>query len=204
VDEHPTSDQRSPISTLVERVEHDGRLDPLVGKMGPPARRIAVGPLAPLLRGDPLGHALHPMLTDLPIGFFTSSFLLDVVGGRRARRASRTLIGVGLISLVPTAAAGLVDWDAIPDTPRRRAGAMHAAFNGAAGLLYFWSWWQRRQDHHVRGIGLGVAGAALASAAGFLGGHLAFGRRVGVGERGEPDTPAELGDEHALDRTIGV
>jgi uncharacterized membrane protein len=143
------------------------------------------------------------MLTDLPIGFFTSSFLLDLVGGRRARRASQTLIGVGLISLVPTAAAGLVDWDAIPDAPRRRAGAAHAAVNGAAGLLYLWSWWQRRQDHHVRGVGLGLTGATLASAAGFLGGHLAFAQHAGVGERGEPNTSAERDDEHALDGKIG-
>ena len=158
---------------------------------------------APLLRGDPLGHALHPMLTDLPIGFFTSSFLLDLVGGRQARKASQRLIGIGLISLVPTAAAGLVDWESIPDAPRRRAGAAHAAFNSAAGFLYLGSWWQRRQDHHLRGVGLGLAGATLATVGGFLGGHLAFAQHAGVGERGEPDTPAELEDEHALDGKIG-
>jgi uncharacterized membrane protein len=203
VDEHPTSEEPNPLAKVVDRVEHDRRLDALVDKLGPLARRVADGPQASLLRGDPLGHALHPMLTDLPIGFFTSSFLLDLVGGRRARRASQTLIGVGLISLVPTAAAGLVDWDAIPDAPRRRAGAAHAAVNGAAGLLYLWSWWQRRQDHRVRGVGLGLAGATLASAAAFLGGHLAFAQHAGVGERGEPDTPAEREDEHALDGKIG-
>ena len=203
MDEHTTIRGSQPAVQLVERVEHDTRLDRLVDKLAPLARRIANGPQAPLLRGEPLGHALHPMLTDLPIGFFTSSFLLDLVGGRRGRHASQTLIGVGLISLVPTAAAGLVDWDSLPDTPRRRAGAVHAACNGAAGLLYLWSWWQRHRDHHVRGIGLGLAGATLASVGGFLGGHLAFAQQAGVGERGEPDTPAELEDEHALDGKIG-
>jgi uncharacterized membrane protein len=201
VDEHPTD--RSPLSSFVERVEHERRLDVLVSKLAPLARRIANGPPAPLLRGDPLGHALHPMLTDLPIGFFTSSFMLDLVGGRRGRHASQRLIGVGLISLVPTAAAGLVAWDALPDTPRRRAGAAHATFNAAAGLLYLWSWWQRRRDHHARGIGLGLAGATLASVGGFLGGHLAFAQRAGAGERGDRETPAELEDEHALDGKIG-
>ena len=203
MDDHQTSQERLPLAEFVDRAEHDRRLDSLVDKLGPLARRIADGPQASFLRGDPLGHALHPMLTDLPIGFFTSSFLLDLVGGRRARHASQTLIGIGLISLVPTAAAGLVDWDSIPDAPRRRVGAAHATFNGAAGLLYLWSWWKRRQDHQVRGIGLGVAGATMASAGGFLGGHLAFAQRAGVGERGEAERPAELGDEHRLDGKIG-
>src|SRR6187402_3905469 len=101
MDEHPTSNDPNRLAGFVERVEHDGRLDALVSKLGPLARRIADGPQAPLLRGDPLGHALHPMLTDLPIGFFTSSFMLDLAGGRRGRHASQTLIGLGLISLVP-------------------------------------------------------------------------------------------------------
>jgi uncharacterized membrane protein len=203
VDEHPTLEQRDPLAKFVASVEHDGRLDAVVTKLAPLARRIAHGPQASLLRGDPLGHALHPMLTDLPIGFFTSSFLLDLVGGRPARQASQRLIGFGLISLVPTAAAGLVDWDAIPDAPRRRAGAAHAALNSAAALLYLSSWWQRRQNRHLRGVGLALAAATVTSAAGFLGGHLAFAQHTGVGERGEPDTPAELEDEHALDGKIG-
>jgi len=203
MEERPSADQPTPLIKLVERIGHDSRLDALVERLSPFARRIADGPQSSVLRGDPLGHALHPMLTDLPIGFFTSSFMLDLVGGRRGRHASQTLIGIGLISLAPTAAAGLVDWDSLPDTPRRRAGAAHAAFNGAAGVLYLWSWWQRRQDHHLRGVGLGFAGATLASAAGFLGGNLAFAQRAGVGERGEPDAAADLEDDHALDGKIG-
>jgi uncharacterized membrane protein len=185
----------------VERLAQDRRLDNLVKTLGPVARRIGDAPQASMLRGDPLGHALHPMLTDLPVGFFSSSFLLDLVGGRRSRRASQTLIGAGLISLVPTAAAGLADWDAIPDASRRRTGAAHAALNGGAGLLYIGSWWQRRRGHHLRGIAYGLAGATLASVAGFLGGHLAFAAGVGVGERGGPDVAAV--DAHALDGQIG-
>ena len=193
----------APLAEFVERVEHDGRLDALVSRFSPLARRLGSGPLAPMLRGDPLGHALHPMLTDIPIGCFTSSFLLDLLGGRRSRRASQALIGLGLISLAPTAAAGLADWDSIADAPRRRVGVVHAAFNVVAGLIYFWSWRQRRRDHHVRGIVIGLAGATVASAGGFLGGHLAFARGAGVGERGEPETAGALDDEHALDGKIG-
>ena len=41
-------------------------------------------PSADLLRGRPLGHALHPALTDLPIGFWTSAAVLDVVAAGTA------------------------------------------------------------------------------------------------------------------------
>ena len=39
-------------------------------------------PLKDALSGTWLGHPLHPLLTDLPIGFWTSAFTLDLVGGR--------------------------------------------------------------------------------------------------------------------------
>ena len=47
-----------------------------------------------VLGGDWLGHPLHPLLTDLPIGFWTSSFVLDFAGKRAAgaqlsRRSAR-------------------------------------------------------------------------------------------------------------------
>jgi len=206
VSEHVTSEERATLSQLadlVDRVEHESRLDGLASMLSPLANRLSAGPQAPILRGDPLGHALHPLLTDIPIGCFTSSCLLDLVGGRRSRRASQALVGIGLLSLAPTAAAGLVDWQPIADSPRRRAGAVHAVCNTVAGLLYFWSWRQRRRDHHFRGVAIGLAGAAVASVAGYLGGHLAFARHTGIGERGEPESPALLEDEHALDGKIG-
>ena len=193
----------APLAGFVERVEHAARLDAVARRLSPLATRLANGPQAPILRGDPLGHALHPLLTDIPYGCWTSSFLLDLLGGRRSRPASRTLIGIGLISFVPTAAAGLVDWDSVADDPRRRAGVVHAAFNSGAAILYSCSWWQRRRNRHVRGIAYGLAAGAVASVGGFLGGHLAFADATGVGERGQPADPAVLDDEHALDGKIG-
>src|SRR3954447_12122372 len=53
------------------------------------------------LGGDWLGHPLHPMLTDLPIGFWTGSFLLDIFGGRKSRRASAAFVGLGVASAAP-------------------------------------------------------------------------------------------------------
>jgi uncharacterized membrane protein len=120
-----------------------------------------------------LGHPAHPPLTDLPIGFWTSAWLLDIVGGKRSARAARRLIGAGVLSAVPAVLTGL--GDAAPMTnARRRIAVVHAGFNAAATAAYAMSWWSRRGDRRATGILLGMVGATLATAGGYLGGHLAF------------------------------
>ena len=51
---------------------------------------VPAGPVKDALSGIWLGHALHPLLTDLPIGTWTSAVLLDWLGGGRAPRPPRT------------------------------------------------------------------------------------------------------------------
>jgi nitrite reductase/ring-hydroxylating ferredoxin subunit/uncharacterized membrane protein len=131
------------------------------------------------LSGTWLGHPAHPMFTDLPIGFWTSAFVLDFIGGRRVRHASELLVALGVVSALPTAATGAADWS---DTqgPSRRVGLVHAAANSSAVALYAWSWAARRRNRHARGVALGVLGATAATIGGFLGGHLLSRRGVGV------------------------
>ena len=74
----------------------------------------------------------------------------------------------------PTAASGLSDWSTIKEEPTRRVGAVHAALNSGALVVYFLSWRQRRRGHHGRGVVLGMMGAGLATASSYLGGDLAF------------------------------
>ena len=62
-----------------ERNPIDDVADRLLDKVG---RSLAEGPLGGLLKGDWLGHPLHPMLTDLPIGFWTSAVTLDFLAPR--------------------------------------------------------------------------------------------------------------------------
>jgi hypothetical protein len=132
------------------------------------------GPVKDALSGTPLGHALHPFLTDLPIGTWTSATLLDLVGGRAARPAAERLIATGVLAAVPTAASGLNDWaDTTPaDAGVRRMGAVHAVANVAALGLYSASLAARRRDRHGRGVALGLAGIGALTVGGHLGGHL--------------------------------
>jgi nitrite reductase/ring-hydroxylating ferredoxin subunit/uncharacterized membrane protein len=161
------------------------------------------GPVKDALSGTPLGHVLHPLLTDLPIGTWTSATLLDLVGGRAARPASARLIATGLLAAVPTAASGLSDWaDTTPASDSvRRVGAVHAIANVAALGLYAASLAARRSDRHGRGVVLGLAGAGALSVGGHLGGHLSYAKGVGVDMTAFEDAPAdwtEVYDDGAL------
>lgn len=132
-----------------------------------------------VLSGTWLGHPLHPMLTDLPIGFWTSSFVLDLVGGKAGREASKRLLGLGILSALPTAAAGLSDWS---DTlgEERRIGGVHAVANAVALALYTRSWLARRRGAWFRGVVLGLLGAGAATVGGYLGAHLVYRKGVGA------------------------
>jgi nitrite reductase/ring-hydroxylating ferredoxin subunit len=139
--------------------------------------RLGHGPVRDLLTGRWLGHAVHPVLTDLPIGFWTSAFTLDLVGGKRSRKAAQRLLGIGVLCALPTAAAGAADWS---DTtgPERRVGLVHAGLNSAALACFGASWLARRKGRHGRGVLYGLAGSAFATGGGFFGGHLV--QRMGL------------------------
>ena len=128
----------------------------------------------PALAGDWLGHPLHPLLTDLAIGFWTSSWVLDLIGGRRGSRAATLLVGLGVASAAPTVASGLVDWRGM-DERKQRVGVVHAAANATATALYAASFVQRCRGQRARGIATGMVAAGVATVGGYLGGHLAFG-----------------------------
>lgn len=148
-----------------------------------PARRDA-------LQGRWLGHALHPVLTDLPIGFWVSTTVLDLVGGKKSRPAATRLLGLGVLTAVPAVVTGYAEY-AETGQRDRRVGTVHAVSNATAVALFASSLKARRSDHHRRGVLLALAGSGAVSFGGFLGGHLSAGRKVGtrhpVFERGQSD-----------------
>ncbi|QWZ06844.1 hypothetical protein KRR39_15105 [Nocardioides panacis] len=111
------------------------------------------------------------MLTDLPIGLWTSAVTLDLVGGRSARPAATRLVGLGLLTAGPTAWSGWADWTTL-DEPRQRVGVVHAVTNGVAVALFASSWLARRRGAHGRGRTLGLAASSVLAVGGYLGGHL--------------------------------
>jgi hypothetical protein len=134
------------------------------------------------LRGAWLGHALHPLLTDFPLGAWMSASFLDLFGGREARGPSRRLIGFGLLVAVPTAASGLAEWQTTRGAGARRVGVVHAAVNGTATVLYGSSWVARHRGSHRLAVGVGVGGGLVATLGGYFGGHLSLVRKVGTAD----------------------
>jgi nitrite reductase/ring-hydroxylating ferredoxin subunit/uncharacterized membrane protein len=146
--------------------------------------------LKDLLSGTWLGHPLHPPLTDVVIGAWTSALLLDLLGGDYSEEAANRLIAAGILAAVPTAAAGLSDWAELRGGTRR-VGVVHATGNVTALVLHILSWRARRRHRRRGGIALSALGYCVATFSAWLGGHLSFGKGVGVNQTAFEDGPAD-------------
>jgi len=109
-----SSNARPPaIVSWTLRLENAAALDAPVQAIEPTIRAVfGTGTRASVLRGDWLGHAVHPLLTDLVIGTWTSATLLDLFGGRESSIPAQRLIGTGLLAVGPTAWSGWAEWSA--------------------------------------------------------------------------------------------
>lgn len=164
---------------LTLRLEDTDALDAAVDAIEPAIRMaFGTGTRAALLRGDWLGHAIHPLLTDVVLGTWTSATILDLVGGPESTAAAQRLIGTGLLAVGPTAWTGWSEWSGA-GTRDKRVGLVHAVTNGLAVNIYAASWIARRRGRHDLGAGLAMGAAVVAAAGAYLGGHLAAARAVG-------------------------
>ncbi len=168
------------VHDLLERLHGLDTLDPAAK---PLSRKVAAAvrprPVKDLLSGSWLGHPLHPLLTDVPVGAWLSALVLDFTGGRRSQEAADRLIALGIVAAVPTAAAGLSDWSDYLGA-ERRVGLVHATANAAAVACYGLSLLARRRGSRTKGVALSLTGAAALVVGGYLGGHLSYVRGVNV------------------------
>src|SRR5512133_2784926 len=125
-------------SRAVDALESVEALDGAALKLaGAVSNAVPVGVPRDALSGTWLGHALHPLLTDVVIGSFVSATLLDLLGRDDSGRASERLIEVGLVAAAPTVASGLTDWalTVYGDRRTRPVGLVHASANLTASGL---------------------------------------------------------------------
>lgn len=170
----------SPLATAVRRIQGSRLLDSPAGALASVSDAVVARPRTKsVLLGEPLGHALHPLLTDFPLGSWTSTSLLDLFGGRRARPAATGLLAFGVATAVPTVLSGLAEFRETSGMVRRVA-VVHAAVNSTALALYSSSLVARLRGRHTRAVALGVAGGIVATAGGYLGGHLSLVLKVGT------------------------
>jgi nitrite reductase/ring-hydroxylating ferredoxin subunit/uncharacterized membrane protein len=145
--------------------QFQGLLNTAVSQGGPAAQRVKNW-----LNGIFLGHALHPALTDVPIGAWFCGSLLDLVGARREADAAMT---IGVLAAVPTALAGAADWADTSEEPRR-IGFVHAVLNSGALALMVGSLFARRGNQRGLGIGLSTMALSLTTFSAWLGGELVY------------------------------
>jgi nitrite reductase/ring-hydroxylating ferredoxin subunit/uncharacterized membrane protein len=128
-----------------------------------------------------LGHPLHPVFTDVPIGAWTTALALDVAanGEPGMGRAATFAMGVGLAGAAGAAVTGLTDWSET-DGRSRRTGLIHGLLNLTATSLFAAAFARRRKDSHGGGRVCAWTGYAIALGAAYLGGDLVYGQRIGV------------------------
>ena len=184
-------DDRQPSSVRwTLRLEDATAIDAAVEAIEPTIQRVfGTGTRAAVLRGEWLGHTVHPLLTDLVLGSWTSATLLDLFGGPKSAAAAQQLVGAGLLAVGPTAWTGWAEWSAAGSRDKR-VGLVHAVANAVAISLYATSYVARRRGRHGTGVRLAVAGAAFSGLGGYLGSHLALARKLGSRHPAYDEAPA--------------
>ena len=183
----------SAVVDIMKRLEREGRLDPLIARVTPVVDRVFATPGArAVLQGRWLGHAIHPLLSDLPLGLWTSVNVLDLWPVPGSRRSAQRLLALGLASAPAVVVTGWAEWRDV-ETRERRVGLVHAGLNASGLALYALSLMSRHRDRHGWGVALALGGSAAVAAAGYLGGHLTAVRKVSS-RHPAFDVPS-LGDE---------
>lgn len=197
--------QQQLVRQIEDRVQLDRISRPLADLAGRATRPDAV---KNALSGTWVGHQLHPMLTDLPIGAWVMAAALDWTAPRSGAKAARRLIGLGILAAVPAAATGASDWSETY-AAEQRVGVVHAIANTAGLLVQSASWVARRRGRRLTGMALSTAGLGITMGAAYLGGHLSFIRGVGVNHTAFDDTVSDWTDvagvgELATDKPLRV
>lgn len=171
------------------------RLQPTIaGELGAGG---SIGPkVADILHGTWLGHPLHVVLTDVPLGSWTAAAVLDVLeqktGSRVIGRGADAAIAVGLIGAAGAAITGLADWSKIGGGQPRRIGLAHGLLNATATACYVTSLCLRQIYSRRAGRRFALLGLVVSSLAAYLGGHLVFKEKLGVDHTADYSPPEDF------------
>jgi nitrite reductase/ring-hydroxylating ferredoxin subunit/uncharacterized membrane protein len=168
------------MAEILDRTARVNALDPVASRLSGLVQKVPRG-VRDVLHGVWLGHPLHPVLVQVPVGAWLSASVLDALAvltpddDRRAgiERSAETLLTVGLAAVPAAAVAGTADWsDLHPE--QQRVGLVHASANVVAATLLAASVLRRRRGRQGQGRMLGLLGLTAASAGAAVGGHLSY------------------------------
>ncbi len=173
---------------------------------GPPLRW-----LKDLSHGVWLGHPMHPALTDIPVGAWLGTLVLDIIwlitrnsspdAAKTIALASNILLIVGLVGAVLSVLTGLVDWN---DTygKERRVGVTHGLVNIVATLVYIGALVLRFSNQQYGGFIVSTVGLVILLLGAYLGGELVFGKGTQVNHTAWQEGPedfVEVAEESAVE-----
>lgn len=190
------------IASLVDRVVRSQRwLDPtgafiqrVVGAIYKPLG----GPgqsLKSFLHGTWLGHALHPVLTDVPLGAWTVAIVADLVAysGKLKPEVGDFCVLIGLVAASGAVVTGYNDHHETIGHELRLATA-HGLLMTLTTAIYTASFllrWLGGGSARDLAVVLGVVGYVLLISAAYLGGDLVFGIGLMVNRNAFIDGPEE-------------
>ena len=131
-----------------------------------------IRPIKDLLNGRWLGHPLHAVLTDVPIGILFMVIVFDVVGQPTA--ADWALV-VGVLTMAAAAVAGLADYTDTDGTARTRA-TLHGTIMVVTLAIYLVSIGLRTAGPADRtaAVIVSIVGFLALSAGAFVGGDVVY------------------------------
>lgn len=156
-----------------------------------------------LLNGVWLGHPLHPVITDVPIGTWTMAQIFDVLSLLRGDdesldAAADLTLGVGVIAAVGAALTGLADWSD-SNGLQRKLGMAHAVLN-VGGLSLNLVSLALRGSGKARGVArlLSLSGYATSALAAYVAGELVYGLGMAINRDAWVEGPDRFTDALAV------
>jgi nitrite reductase/ring-hydroxylating ferredoxin subunit/uncharacterized membrane protein len=147
------------------------------------------------LNGTWIGHPLHVILTDVPIGAWTTALVFDALQLVSDRddfaTAADTCVAIGIAGALGAAVTGVTDWQDA-DAPARRLGMIHGILNLSGTALFAASLISRKRKSRTLGRILGVLGYGVMTTAARLGGKMVYEYRVGVDRTAGQTFPADF------------
>lgn len=168
------------LETITRRIEDAKGIEPAARRFRAKVRPALVErPLVDdLLGGAWLGHRVHPVAVQVPVGAWLMALLLDLADAERHAAAVDTLLLTGCVAALPAAVTGAHDL-ATTSGRATRVGLVHAGTVDVALVLFIAALVKHRQGDRRKARKLALAGAGMVGFGAYLGGHLAY--RLGVG-----------------------
>lgn len=133
-----------------------------------------ITPIRDFLNGRWLGHPIHALLTDVPIGILFLVILFDLAG-QSTSDATRAILLVGILAMLAAAVAGLADYSDTDGTARERA-TLHGTLMVVALVLYVVSLVLRlgQSPSGTAGMAFSLLGFLVLSAGAYVGGDVVY------------------------------